>query len=396
MIDIFYSGAESYNKPQTQPNKSIGGFMSSTKILNNKNHTLFQQETYRILSDKKSEYICLILKFPAGDVEDVLIGIEKLNANTNYSIALGFSELSESFEVEKIQDMYTEPYGVTFQPETYASDDDDTANMFDIGSRTTTKTIALWLRRDLNKDIAEPAELCELDPETSPVQTLDGFKILMRYNSATFCEPGFQNGREVCYLSLINEINIGGKSTPFLAVTLSDAEFIDLENVVPQTPEYEIQWGDATTDPIIVSGTEIHDVSGLANGGYVGKIIETNSLAECEFWYTVINGAVESLIVKRKTSISVTLTCGLYPSYPLTMNDECEVDGSDFTESSMELFNNTIQNSNYTNQTAYNNSAMTTSNFAAPEDEILAVNSVAGYDSGTLQNKGVLRTRGVA
>jgi len=396
MIEIFYTGADTYNTPQTQANKSLGGFMSNSKVLNNKLHTLFQQETYRALSEKKSEYICLILKYPAGSIEDVLIGVEKLNANTNYSIFLGFSEVSEAFYVEKIPDMYTEPYQVTFQAETYAADDDDTANMFDIGSRTSDKLIAVWLKRDLNKEIGSPEDLCELDPAVAPEQTKDGFKLIMRYDSGVFCEPGFQNGREVSYMSLINEITLTGVTTPILSLTLVAAQFIDLENVVPQTPIYSINWGDATTDFITVAGLVLHDVSLLANNTYIGKVIELNSNSECEFWYIVNGGVITKMMLMRKTNITVTLTCGLYPDYPILLTDECSVNGALFEESFMKLFNNTIQNSVYTNQTSYNNSASTTTDFSAAQYEILVDNVVNEYDSGSIHNKGILRTRGVA
>lgn len=84
MIKLYYTGASAPLEPQTEPNKSLGGFISSTVIPNSRINTIFRDESIYSKSKNTPEVICIAIK------NETAVDLENLKL---------FSEISETYEV---------------------------------------------------------------------------------------------------------------------------------------------------------------------------------------------------------------------------------------------------------------------------------------------------------
>jgi hypothetical protein len=133
------------------------------------------------------------------------------------------------------------------------------------------------------------------------------------------------NGREISYLSVIEEINCRVDGVNFY-VDLTSATFIDLESQIAPTAAYSVQWGDGSPLEAFGFVTELsHDVSSLADGVYYGFVYEAYSTAYSMFWYEVASGVVVDYQKNRTVEIAVALTCDLYPDYTNDVDDTAEI-----------------------------------------------------------------------
>ena len=133
------------------------------------------------------------------------------------------------------------------------------------------------------------------------------------------------NGREISYLSVIEEINCRVDGVNFY-VDLTSATFIDLESQIAPSAAYSVQWGDGSPLEAFGFVTELsHDVSSLADGVYYGFVYEAYSTAYSSFWYEVASGLVVDYQKNRTVEIAVALTCDLYPDYTNDVDDTAEI-----------------------------------------------------------------------
>lgn len=134
-------------------------------------------------------------------------------------------------------------------------------------------------------------------------------------------------GREISYLSVIEEINSRVAGTMFY-VSLDGATFIDLESQIAPAAAYGVQWGDGSgAEPFGFVSELGHDVASLADGVYYGYVYESYSNAMCGFWYQVSSGVVTEFQINRTVEVDVALTCVLYPDYTNDVTDESEISG---------------------------------------------------------------------
>lgn len=115
--------SKSDNIPQSDPNKSLGGFVSSTVVPNSSPNVLFDLLSSLAIQNKQTETIAigLINKFES-DVDNVTIKVAtELDNMTQFNI--GVVKLDSNYYMERIDNRYQQPYQCNFHNVdfTYAS-----------------------------------------------------------------------------------------------------------------------------------------------------------------------------------------------------------------------------------------------------------------------------------
>lgn len=208
-------------------------------------------------------------------------------------------------------------------------------------------------------------------------------------------DPICVNGREVSYFSLIRDISLGGMGTSELEATMNFATYIDLDTLT--TPIYQIDLDDGVGYHVITVGNTVTlDVSGFADGLYVGNFREVHSNAICYFWYVVAGGLIVAMVQQRSTELTYELGCELYPNYKLTMSDVSRIHSDSlvpyrFTASEIKILNTIVNNENYIGELDYTEEAFLTTNLNTAHQTIVATNKVNLV--GSVQNLGIFKTR---
>lgn len=214
-------------------------------------------------------------------------------------------------------------------------------------------------------------------------------------------ESDCPEGRELAYLSLISHVKITAPSAGQLSVELTAAMFDDNLNAIPEVPVYKIDLGDGVGyHNIVVGGTYTLDVSGFANGDYSGNIIEENSGAQFDFFYSVAGGVVENFMRERIATLAINLSCDLYPNYSIELTDYMAIQnpGSSSykaTEAEVKIFDNIVDAETFIGGgvASYNTGGTLETdlvNIPAPQN---LVNSAQLNTIGQIQNIGKLITQ---
>jgi hypothetical protein len=146
-MELFYSGAFRGDEIQTSPLKSLGGYISSSKLPNDFLNNIFSEiPTAFILNNK--EYIGIFLKNTSG-IKKTNISIwteTPLNSFSSIKIAaVSVACDSNGCFIEKIPNKSSSPYNATF----YKVEGE--ANAALLGDLDINKVIGLWLVREIDQ-----------------------------------------------------------------------------------------------------------------------------------------------------------------------------------------------------------------------------------------------------
>lgn len=146
-MQLLYSGAESDNALQFDPNLSLGGFISSSPIPNGKLNNIFPPISRQIASHNIGATRLIVLKNGGQDVTNLKVWTERGNLSS-YQIALVAPALNTKGQkvFEAIYDSDSIPYQATLEEK------DGFANAIDVTNVSANDTIGIWIRRNLDLD----------------------------------------------------------------------------------------------------------------------------------------------------------------------------------------------------------------------------------------------------
>lgn len=148
-MKFLYTGASSYNTPQTTAFKSLGGFISSTQLPNDLSNNIFSDISELSKQHLRREAICIALY---NDDVDVAQNLElTFNADfakliADFQIAFSGASIDDcgNYYFESINDSSAIPY-LEFDTIT------DLNKVFNIGNVQPKAYIGVWLIRKLTK-----------------------------------------------------------------------------------------------------------------------------------------------------------------------------------------------------------------------------------------------------
>src|SRR5579872_2493539 len=157
-MQLFYTGASTYQAIQNDPYQSLGGYISSSPVLNNALNNIFGDVSGRAVQKKQIETRGLILRNTLGvDCTDVVIGYELPSQNSpNILLEIAFVSLSgvTPMSMEKINNREGSPIFATFENANIIAPNVD--NSIDIGSLANDAVIGIWLRLTIQGSIVLP------------------------------------------------------------------------------------------------------------------------------------------------------------------------------------------------------------------------------------------------
>lgn len=156
---LYYSGANSNEQIQEDPNKSLGGYRSFVLLNNDSFNNLFDELGMNELNEGCTNYRCIFIKnnntteninnlslFITGkkDFEKIKFGISKPKDNIS--------------AVQFLNNQESKPYNVTFY-EAYSEED----KIILIEELEPNDILALWLCREVNPGVTERKQIGSLD-----------------------------------------------------------------------------------------------------------------------------------------------------------------------------------------------------------------------------------------
>lgn len=148
---LLYTGAASPDQPQVQADKSIGGFISSTPVINGAIGNIFPLITN---SSTKQTRMIALKNTTGAQVQGVRIWTETSpNAFSNLligAVAPGFDSKCNRFFFEQLSSPESLPFQATVQSH------ESEVNSLSIGSLDPDKFIGIWIVRDLNSPPPTP------------------------------------------------------------------------------------------------------------------------------------------------------------------------------------------------------------------------------------------------
>lgn len=155
---FLYTGAKIFNDKQDNYLLSLGGFISSTIVPNDRLNNIFSDISYLSFTNNTTECKALILENVSGViVQNVRLGY-KYPTNKIFKMEIAAVALSVSSpqQIEKIANSTDIPYYANFA-EAMISQDETTDDSINIGNLANNARIAIWFK----KSIVDPAPITD-------------------------------------------------------------------------------------------------------------------------------------------------------------------------------------------------------------------------------------------
>jgi len=150
-MELFYTDATIYNTKQSDPSKSLGGYLSSSKIPSGSLENMFSSISQLTVNNDTYEIIGIILKNTSGVIKNnVKIWVE-LPIDSVVNIEAAIVELTQDnngYFMENIPNRNSLPYEATFY------DIETETNALDLGNMNNGAMFGIWLKRQLNPSTA--------------------------------------------------------------------------------------------------------------------------------------------------------------------------------------------------------------------------------------------------
>lgn len=234
-MKLLFSGATNFKVPQTEANKSLGGFMSSSSVPNGKINALFSDISGYDLKEKNSNTIAIFF-YNDGTTDINNLSLEmiyqnKLGVPVNYAdFEFSITEMSATGSIELIGSIFEEPfYANWFTPESRYEDCrielktpgnvGDDFSIFGLIGTLTGDTLATFQKDILDLINSSPDLICQVVDEKTVYIRRN--VILVTGENSEFLTSGFaeivsdQNlangldGRTIIYPTLAPEKALG-------------------------------------------------------------------------------------------------------------------------------------------------------------------------------------------
>lgn len=153
MIKLYYTTTAGENELQSRFDKSLGGYKSSSLVLNDDFDNFFGDiSNYTIQNSDKSNYIGIIIKNEGVDKTDINIWFEY--PSDSYSVielaAVDLTTDSDGFKyMENIPTISSTPVYADF----YEADGE--VNKLNIGGLLSDEAVGIWLKRTIDRDVVD-------------------------------------------------------------------------------------------------------------------------------------------------------------------------------------------------------------------------------------------------
>lgn len=164
MLFLYYTGADNCGYEQKDPQKSLGGVVSTTRIPKDVLNNLFPDVSNYSIQKGTNDIKCIAVKNEASmPVNDVTIFIDSTDTTCDYELAAVAPTINEceEAEFEKIGNSESSPYYAEFMNVTGSE------NAINIGSIAEGAVIGVWIKRKFKTDIInDPCSNTEVDNPT--------------------------------------------------------------------------------------------------------------------------------------------------------------------------------------------------------------------------------------
>jgi hypothetical protein len=153
MVFLYYTGAAEPNQPQTQIQRSLGGYKSSTRIPNASLNSLFQGVGQRQSQEGDEQIIGVILTNESGATITNLSLYATVPVGSNTTFQVAAVTLIDSNRIEQIPNNQSTPYvGELVEMTTLANKRVLSASLANGAS------IGVWIRRTIPKQTAQTCD----------------------------------------------------------------------------------------------------------------------------------------------------------------------------------------------------------------------------------------------
>ncbi len=174
---LFYTNISTQEGGQTQPNLSLGGFISSTVVPNDTLQNLFADISCYSVAENREEYIALALRNETGAEATNVTLYFTYPVESQYSIEMAFVAFNANGEIESVATPYTAPYNAEFNAA------DGIANALAIGNIPEDGYVGIWFKKIIDKDaIMEQYSDENIEANGTPVEADERIVLSIIYN----------------------------------------------------------------------------------------------------------------------------------------------------------------------------------------------------------------------
>ena len=157
MIAYYYTGADAYNAAQTDKDKSLGGYVSSSPLPNDIVGALFGDISNYTISNKLRETKAVVLKNQTGsDATSITTWFENLSTHPYINLEIAAVSLYEDttctpskFSMEQIINMRATPISATFYSPS------EVGSAVGLGDLAPGEMIGIWIRMTLKPEVQD-------------------------------------------------------------------------------------------------------------------------------------------------------------------------------------------------------------------------------------------------
>lgn len=216
---LYYTNISTQEGQQTQPDLSLGGFISSTIVPNNSLNNLFADISCYSVAESRDEHIALALRNESGVVANNVTLYFIYPEDTQYSIQMAFVAFNVNGEIESINSPYDSPYNATFNPA------DGELNAITIGDIQPDEYIGIWFKKIIDKGVIEEQYSDEnLETNGNPQPADERITLVITYNFALITTTDAINITQTTVDSGGEVVNDGGTAVIERGVCWSTTE----------------------------------------------------------------------------------------------------------------------------------------------------------------------------
>lgn len=164
-MQLYYTTTTGYNAIQTNPSRSLGGFKSSTLVINDDFSNLFDDVSIMTVRNARSEYRAIILRNELiNQVRKVKVSIQNApDSICKYKMAVEYLSVADKYGTKKmsnVQSSQSRPFAVQFV------DMSDGVTLDIAETLNSGQEVGIWICREIDKVRAKEQynNVCKPDP----------------------------------------------------------------------------------------------------------------------------------------------------------------------------------------------------------------------------------------
>lgn len=163
-MQLYYTTTTGVNNEQPNPERSLGGFKSSTPVSNDDFSNLFDEISIMTMKSGRDEYRAIVLKNEFQQpVQNITVKITRPNdAICSYKMAVGEMNIVDKYGSKAMENVLS-PNNKPFRAKFIDMED---GAVLSVGSLDAGEEIGLWICRHVDVDAAKSQynDVCEPDP----------------------------------------------------------------------------------------------------------------------------------------------------------------------------------------------------------------------------------------